>query len=103
MTCYIVFKINQTSFEFGPDRYTRILINVHIVNITMEKATKPDLSISEILREFEKSLGFKNEIKWPSFIAITLYHIIGVYWCYNYAFPVKWQTLVFGKHLILFV
>ncbi|CAG9790902.1 unnamed protein product [Diatraea saccharalis] len=57
---------------------------------------KPVLSFNEIFSLLEKSLGFKNEIKWTSFIAITLYHIIGVYWCYYYALPVKWQTLVFA-------
>lgn len=55
------------------------------------------LSISELFRAFEKSFGFENDIKWPSCIAITLYHIIGVWWCYHYSLPVKWQTLVFGK------
>lgn len=54
---------------------------------------------SEMFRAFEKSLGFQNDIKWDNFILITLYHIIGVYWCYHYAFPMKWQTLVFGEYL----
>ncbi|XP_013183656.1 acyl-CoA Delta-9 desaturase isoform X1 [Amyelois transitella] len=53
-------------------------------------------SFYELVRSFEKSLGYKNDIKWTSFIAITLYHILGVYWCYHYAFPVKWPTLVFA-------
>lgn len=54
-------------------------------------------TLSEIFRTFEKSLGFKNDIKWPSCIAITLYHIVGIYWCYYFALPVKWQTVIFGK------
>lgn len=55
-------------------------------------------SLSEVFRTFEKSLGFKNDIKWPSCIAITLYHIVGIYWCYYFALPVKWQTVMFGKN-----
>ncbi|XP_026750207.1 acyl-CoA Delta(11) desaturase-like [Galleria mellonella] len=58
-------------------------------------------SLSELFREFEKSLGFKNEIKWFLCIAIILYHLVGIYWCYHYAFPVKWQTLVFA--LVMYV
>lgn len=68
----------------------------------MGKEIKPRSGLSEVLIAVEKYLGFKNEIKWSSFIAITLYHIIGVYWCYYFAFPVKWQTLVFGKLLLNF-
>lgn len=64
----------------------------------MEKdGIKVGPSLGEIFRTFEKSFGFKNDIKWPSFIAITLYHILGIYWCYYFALPVKWQTLVFGE------
>lgn len=64
----------------------------------MEKdKIKRGISLSETFRQFEKSLRFKNEIKWPSFIAITLYHIAGMYWCYYFALPVKWETVVFGK------
>ncbi|KAJ2938428.1 hypothetical protein O0L34_g15667 [Tuta absoluta] len=57
---------------------------------------KSRTSFSERFRAFEKSLGFKNEIKWDNTILIVLYHIFGVYWCYHYAFPVKWQSLVFA-------
>ncbi|XP_026326272.1 acyl-CoA Delta(11) desaturase-like [Hyposmocoma kahamanoa] len=49
-----------------------------------------------MIRAFENSLGIRNDIKWNNFILITLYHIIGVYWCYHYAFPAKWQTLIFA-------
>ncbi|KAM3965560.1 acyl-CoA Delta(11) desaturase [Aphomia sociella] len=66
----------------------------------MEK-NKIQPSFTEIFQKFETSLGFKNEIKWFTFIAITLYHIIGVYWCYHYAFPAKWQTLVFA--LVMYI
>ncbi|XP_013140307.1 PREDICTED: acyl-CoA Delta(11) desaturase-like [Papilio polytes] len=61
---------------------------------------KPGSSISEILRGFEKQLGFKNEIKWSTAIPIVLYHVLAVYWCYHYAFPVKWQTLLFETNTI---
>lgn len=61
------------------------------------KKIKRGLTLSEIVQDFEKKLGFKNEIKWTSFILISLYHVLAVYWCYHYAFPVKWQSLVFGK------
>lgn len=54
---------------------------------------------SERFRQFEKGLGFKNDIKWVNVILIGLYHVFGVYWCYHYAFPVKWQSLLFGKYL----
>nr|QLI61962.1 desaturase 7 [Streltzoviella insularis] len=57
---------------------------------------KHPTSISATLREFEKSLGFKNDIKWTNFILISLYHVVGVYWSYYYTFPVKWQTVVFA-------
>lgn len=70
----------------------------------MEKekdSVKAGPSLSEIFRTFEKSLGFKNDIKWPSCIAIILYHIVGVYWVSCFAFPVKWQTIVFGELLFL--
>ncbi|XP_072938086.1 acyl-CoA Delta-9 desaturase-like [Epargyreus clarus] len=70
------------------------------VDMENSKSTKV-LSVSELFRTFEKSLGFKNDVKWSSAIAIILYHIIGMYWCYYYAFPVKWQTLVFA--LIMYV
>ncbi|CAG9566146.1 unnamed protein product [Danaus chrysippus] len=52
--------------------------------------------ISETFRAFEKSLGFKNDIKWTSAILLTLYHIAAVYWCYHYALPVKMQTVIFA-------
>ncbi|KAL4704467.1 hypothetical protein ACJJTC_019566 [Scirpophaga incertulas] len=61
-----------------------------------------ELSSRGILKSFEKFLGFKNEIKWLSFVAITLYHIVGVYWCYHYAFPVKWQSLLFALFMYVF-
>lgn len=64
----------------------------------MEKEEKkPRSAFSETFRAFEKSLGFQNDLKWDSLILIFLYHVIGVYWSYFYAFPVKWQTLVFGE------
>ncbi|XP_063383395.1 acyl-CoA Delta(11) desaturase-like [Cydia fagiglandana] len=47
-------------------------------------------------RNFEKRLGFQNDIKWVNTILITLYHILFIYWPYHYAFPVKWQTVVFA-------
>ncbi|XP_075979495.1 acyl-CoA Delta(11) desaturase-like [Anticarsia gemmatalis] len=62
---------------------------------------KRGITLSEIVQNIEKHFGFQNEIKWPNAIAIVLYHIIGVYWCYYYAFPVKWQTLVFA--LIMYI
>ncbi|CAH0687798.1 unnamed protein product [Spodoptera exigua] len=69
---------------------------------TMEdKRIKRGITLSEIVQNFEKNLGFKNDIKWSSFIFITLYHVLAVYWCYHYAFPVKWQSLVFA--LIMYV
>ena len=58
---------------------------------------KRGITLSAIVQDFEKKLDFKNEIKWTSAIFISLYHVLAVYWCYHYAFPVKWQTLVFGK------
>ncbi|XP_014357435.2 acyl-CoA Delta(11) desaturase [Papilio machaon] len=57
---------------------------------------KPGSSIGEILRGFEKQLGFKNEIKWSTAIPIILYHVLAVYWCYHFAFPVKWQTVLYA-------
>ncbi|XP_013169713.1 PREDICTED: acyl-CoA Delta(11) desaturase-like [Papilio xuthus] len=57
---------------------------------------KPGTSISEIIRGFEKQLGFKNEIKWSTAILIILYHVLAVYWCYHYALPVKWQTVLYA-------
>lgn len=53
--------------------------------------------LSKIFRALGKSLEFKNDIKWPSFIAITLYHIVGIYWCSYFTLPVKWQTVIFGE------
>ncbi|XP_045450321.1 acyl-CoA Delta(11) desaturase-like [Melitaea cinxia] len=59
-------------------------------------------SLSETLQSFEKSLGFKNKIKWNNVIIIVLYHVIGIYWSYKYAFPAKWQTLVFALAMFVF-
>lgn len=56
------------------------------------------VTLTEIVQNLEKNLGFKNEIKWVNFILISLYHIGGAYWCYYFAFPVKWQTVVFGEY-----
>ncbi|XP_045775311.1 acyl-CoA Delta(11) desaturase-like [Maniola jurtina] len=68
----------------------------------MEKVNvKPLLSVGEIFRSFEKNLSFQNPIKWTSAIAIILYHVFAVYWCYYYTFPVKWETVVFA--LIMYV
>lgn len=61
-----------------------------------ESDIKPQKNCDK-LGKFEKSLGFKNNIKWDNLISIGLYHVFGVYWSYWYAFPVKWQTVVFGK------
>lgn len=64
----------------------------------MDPAKSPKtMSLSEKFRQFEKRLGFQNDIKWDNVIFIGLYHLIGAYWCYLYAFPVKWQSLLFGK------
>ncbi|KAG6444965.1 acyl-CoA Delta(11) desaturase [Manduca sexta] len=52
--------------------------------------------ISNVISSLEKKLNFKNEIKWSMFFLITLYHVLGAFWCYYFAFPVKWQTLVFA-------
>ncbi|CAH0724911.1 unnamed protein product, partial [Brenthis ino] len=57
---------------------------------------RSNLSLSELFRAFEKSLGFKNDIKWVNVILIGLYHIAAVYWCSIYSIPVKWQTVVFA-------
>lgn len=67
-----------------------------------EVNAKPLPSFGEIFRAFEKHLGFQNPIKWSSAIAIILYHVVAVYWCYRYTLPVKWQTVVFGESLFLF-
>ncbi|XP_053611892.1 acyl-CoA Delta(11) desaturase-like [Plodia interpunctella] len=67
----------------------------------MEWQTMKLTSFPELLRSFEKSLGFKNDIKWINFLAITLYHVFGFYWCFHYAFPVKWQTVVFAAIMYL--
>ncbi|CAG4935565.1 unnamed protein product [Colias eurytheme] len=64
--------------------------------MTEKEQRRQVLSLSETLRGFEKSLGFKNDIKWISAIAITLYHVAAVYWSYHYAFPAKWQTILFA-------
>ncbi|CAK1581049.1 unnamed protein product [Parnassius mnemosyne] len=55
------------------------------------------VSLSEILCAFEKQFGFKNKIKWPTAIPIVLYHILAIYWCFHYSFPVKWQTVFFAS------
>lgn len=68
--------------------------------MTVERSTKPRASLAEIIRLLEKHLGFKNEIKWASAIAIFLYHVLAVYWCYHHAFPAKWQTVLYGKYLL---
>ncbi|CAG9117117.1 unnamed protein product [Plutella xylostella] len=60
-----------------------------------EKRRPPPMSLSENFRFFEKSLSFENDIKWTNSILIVLYHVVGVYWCYHYALPCKWQTVVF--------
>lgn len=64
-----------------------------------KKENRKKHSFGEMFRGFENSLGFKNDVKWDNFLLITLYHIIGIYWCYHYAFPMKWQTLVFGEYI----
>lgn len=58
---------------------------------------KHEVSFSSLFMKWEKKMGFKNDIKWINFLLITFYHIIGVYWCYCYALPAKWQTVLFGK------
>lgn len=62
-----------------------------------ETQINPGPSFGEFLRGFEKKLGFKNEIKWNRLFFFVAYHVLAVYWCYEYAFPAKWQTLIFGK------
>ncbi|XP_048484754.1 acyl-CoA Delta(11) desaturase [Plutella xylostella] len=64
-----------------------------------EKRRPPPMSLSENFRFFEKSLGFENDIKWTNSILIVLYHVVGVYWCYHYALPCKWQTVVFAAFM----
>lgn len=51
----------------------------------------------EAIRSIEKKLGLKSEIKWVNFCSINAFHIIGFYWSFHYAFPVKWQTVLLGK------
>ncbi|XP_045450299.1 acyl-CoA Delta(11) desaturase-like [Melitaea cinxia] len=60
------------------------------------------VSLSELFQSFEKSLGFKNKIKWNIAILIILYHVLGIYWSYKYAFPAKWQTLAFTLAMYMF-
>ncbi|XP_023954053.1 acyl-CoA Delta-9 desaturase-like [Bicyclus anynana] len=59
-------------------------------------------SVSEIFQKFERYLGFKNPIKWSIAIALILYHVIGVYWCYHYAFPVKLATVIYAVSMFYF-
>ncbi|XP_050676343.1 acyl-CoA Delta(11) desaturase-like [Leptidea sinapis] len=66
-----------------------------------EVPKKSEPSLRETFRAFEKNLGFKNDIKWPVAISIILYHLFGIYWCYHYALPVKWQTVGFAMFMFL--
>ncbi|VVD06167.1 unnamed protein product [Leptidea sinapis] len=66
-----------------------------------EVPKKSEPSLGETFRAFEKNLGFKNDIKWPVAISIILYHLFGIYWCYHYALPVKWQTVGFAMFMFL--
>ncbi|XP_023954052.1 acyl-CoA Delta-9 desaturase-like [Bicyclus anynana] len=59
-------------------------------------------SVREICQNFEKYMGFQNPIKWPNAIAIILYHVIGVYWCFYYTFPVKFATVIYAVLLFYF-
>ncbi|CAH2087353.1 unnamed protein product [Euphydryas editha] len=72
----------------------------------MQKETKTkaihSVSLSELFQSFEKSLGFKNKIKWQLSIIIFLYHVIAVFWCYKYAIPAKWQTIVFAYVMYIY-
>nr|XP_026493407.1 delta(9)-fatty-acid desaturase fat-6-like [Vanessa tameamea] len=59
------------------------------------------LSLSELFRAFEKHLGFKNDVKWTTAILLFVYHIGAIYWCALYAFPVKFQTIVYA--LVMYI
>ncbi|CAD0205789.1 unnamed protein product [Chrysodeixis includens] len=60
------------------------------------------MDVHFVIKSFHKIFDFKNEIKWSSAIGITFYHVLGVYWCWHYAFPVKFLTPIFGTFFFLF-
>ncbi|XP_047506455.1 acyl-CoA Delta-9 desaturase-like [Pieris napi] len=63
---------------------------------------RTESKLSETFLAFEKKLGFQNDVKWTTAIALVLYHLVATYWCYNYAFPVKWQTVLFAVCMYVF-
>ncbi|XP_047036459.1 acyl-CoA Delta-9 desaturase-like [Helicoverpa zea] len=57
--------------------------------------------IKTAIKNFEKSLGFKNEIIWFNVMFMSAYHIFGLYWCWHYAFPVKILTVLYAFSLYI--
>lgn len=52
---------------------------------------------NKFISDFEKSLGFETKIKWDNAIKLIGFHVFGFFWSYFYAFPAKWQTIVYGE------
>ncbi|KAJ0171766.1 hypothetical protein K1T71_012529 [Dendrolimus kikuchii] len=64
--------------------------------------SKVIVSFGSILNYIEKQINFQNKIKWSACLSVLFHHFFGAYWCYCYAFPVKWQSIVFVLFMIYF-
>ncbi|XP_075972002.1 acyl-CoA Delta-9 desaturase-like [Anticarsia gemmatalis] len=54
------------------------------------------------VRAVERWFGFQSDIKWTTSAIVLAFHALAAYWCYNYAFPAKWQSVVFGYLMYVF-
>ncbi|PZC85543.1 hypothetical protein B5X24_HaOG216651 [Helicoverpa armigera] len=68
----------------------------------MAKVKEEQSLILSKVREFERWMGFESEIKWLTTFVVFCYHAFAVYWCYQYALPVKWQSVIFAYAMVCF-
>ncbi|XP_075972001.1 acyl-CoA Delta-9 desaturase-like [Anticarsia gemmatalis] len=53
-------------------------------------------------RELERWFGLETEVKWGTTASVLAFHLVSFYWCYHYAIPVKWQSVVFAYAMFVF-